>query len=58
LKIAGPVCPVDKEGQHKLRPWHDKIAETSGFVCVKCAKIWIWQGKELLSWWDEYKKAP
>lgn len=51
MKIEGSVCPRTN-GCHKLKVWQDKEAKTSGVVCVRCSRIFIWIDKELVSWWE------
>ena len=47
MKITGPLCPMERDGRHKLRPFAPYKNDRGGMACVRCHKTWGWHGSEL-----------
>lgn len=49
VAVTGPLCPMTKDGRHKLKPFHD----ATGFACDRCHKTWSWHGDDLRATYPE-----
>lgn len=51
MKITGLLCPMTKDGRHKLKPWSG--FSRSGMACERCHKTWTHVGDEMAPTYPE-----
>lgn len=57
--IPGTLCPMTRDGRHKLKPFHgrtgarDDAPVASGLACERCHKTWIYRGDDLVPTYPE-----
>lgn len=53
VAVTGPLCPMTKDGRHKLKPFGPHGKDRGGLACERCHKTWGWVGDDLVATYPE-----